>query len=702
MAANHRPVLISLTGRRWLTTGALLLVTAVAAFLRFWRLDAIPPGFHYDEAYEALEAWRVLTQSGYHPIFFPGNFGVEPMFIYLTALAFRLFGETPTVMRGVAALIGTLTVPALYAMGRELARLDERIPPAAPLLAAMVLSVMRWHIMFSRVGIEPVLVPLFLVLLLWGFWRGMRTGSPWAWAVMGLAAGLGPYTYPAGRLLPVLAVLLAGQALWWAWRRSRREQVATHPVPSPLRNSLRGLIIAGSVGLLVFAPLAVQWAQHPDQLFLRSNQISVGSESVAAGTPAQNLLATLGMFNLRGDADPRNNVPGMPVLDLLLSIPFLLGVGLLAWRVRRPAFMGWWLALAAMLAPTVLSEYAPHFGAPWGPRRWWRPRADWAWLYCWAARGSPKAPTKALRQAVRPRGLDRLRRLGRVIVVAAILLGSTIYSVTAYFGVWGRSAALYYAYDQGLWEIGQYVHQLPADERVYVTPRPATDMTLAFAWREGRTVRHFDGRHAFVTQAQGDAASAQASTYIIIEHEDFRGARVLQELYPAATEIKTFLDREGRVYARAYRVLSGASPARSPQHVLMARWPGLALTGYDLDRLSFKPGATVYLQLWWQASSAIATDWTVFTHLLGPAKADGSIVWAGQDARPGQGSAPTTTWAAGDLILDEYQIQVPLDAPAGDYQIEVGLYDLAADARRAILSDPAGQDHLIIGTIRVE
>ena len=96
-------------------------------------------------------------------------------------------------------------------------------------------------------------------------------------------------------------------------------------------------------------------------------------------------------------------------------------------------------------------------------------------------------------------GMDRLRWLGRVIIVAAIMLGATVYTVTAYFGRWGNSQAIYYAYDQGLWEIGQYVLGLPADEAVYVTPRPATDMTLAFAWREGRPVRHFDGRHAFVS-----------------------------------------------------------------------------------------------------------------------------------------------------------------------------------------------------------
>lgn len=675
----------------------LLLITALAALLRFWRLDAIPPGFHYDEAYEALEAWRVLTQPGYHPIFFPGNFGVEPMFIYLTSLAFRLFGETPMVMRGVAALIGTLTVPALYALSRELVCLDERIPPATPLLAAAALAIMRWHITFSRVGIEPVLVPLFLVLVLWGFWRGMRTGRLYAWAGMGLAAGLGPYTYPAGRLLPLLAALLAGAAVWWTWRGRRQGHVQHSP--------FRGIIVAGSVGLIVFAPLALQWLQHPDQLLLRSSQIAVAPGNAVTG-PAQNLLATLGMFILRGDADPRSNVPGMPILDALLSIPFLFGVGLLVWRGRRPVFAAWWLALVLMLAPTIFSEYAPHFRRALGA-------APLVALACGLGlavlldRGGQAARVPLVHPRLQHSGLpaealatelDRLRRLGRQIVVAAILLGSTVYSATVYFGVWGRSQALYYAYDQGLWAIGQYVLSLPPGERIYVTPRPATDMTLAFAWREGRSVRHFDGRHAFVTQATADAAA----TYIVVEHEDFRGARVLQSLYPAATPVKTFFDRAGQVYARAYRIPAVTVPARSPQQVLAGQWPGLALVGYDLDRPSYKPGEIVYLQLWWQASATISTDWTVFAHLLGPMKADGSLVWAGQDARPGQGSTPMTTWAAGDLILDEYQLRVPPDAPAGAYQIEVGLYDLAVGGVRAALATPAGQDHMILGVVTIE
>ena len=700
--------------RRWLVPLALLLITALAAFFRFWHLDRIPPGFHYDEAYEALEAWRVLSQRGYHPIFFPGNFGVEPMFIYLTSLAFRLFGVAPVVMRGVAALIGTLTVPVLYALGRELVRSDRLMPTAMPLLAAFALAIMRWHVFFSRVGIEPILVPFLLTLMLWAFWRARRTNGLVAWIVFGLTAGLGPYTYPAGRLLPIIAL---GLGLWTLLRGSTEtgEQGrmgtvggAKERVPSRFRPSAR-LLMAGVIALVIVAPLALHWLQHPDQLLLRSSQIAVGPAGAASNTLVRNLLATIGMFNFRGDPDPRNNQPVLPVLDVLMSIPFLIGLGVTLWRWRRPAFSVPLLIGFAMLIPTVLSEYAPHFRRALGS-------APSVALLCGLGlalllgqrRSDPMTrpddvPPRLREDGIAPEqiaaGMDRLRSLGRVIIVATILLGSTVLTASAYFTRWGNSNAVYYAYDQGLWEIGQYVLGLPVDDAVFITPRPVTDMTLAFAWRDGPPVRHFDGRHAFIA-----AAPDRPTDYIVIEHEDFRGGQVLRNLYPDAVETHVFRDRAGQVYARAYRVAAGAVTARQPKSPAHGSWPGLDLVGFDLDRAeaTYKPGDIVYLQLWWRATGKPTRDWTVFTHLLGPARPDGSTVWAGSDAQPGQGSAPTSTWAPGDLILDEYQLKLPADAPPGEYDIEVGLYDPAAGGERAVATTPAGLDHLLLGSVRVQ
>jgi len=685
------PVVVS--GKKWRVALGLGLIAALAAGLRFWRLDAVPPGFHYDEAYEALEAWRVITQPGYHPIFFPGNFGVEPMFIYLTSLAFRLFGETPAVMRGVAALIGTLTVPALFGLGRELALNDRRFPMAAAWLAALALAIMRWHITFSRVGIEPILVPLFLVLLLWAFWRAQRTGSLVAWAAAGAVAGAGVYIYPAARLLPVLLGALSLLALVIARGRSA------------LRAVWRGLLVAWLAAGLVALPMAWNWLQHPDQLLLRSSQIAVRAGDATRGTPLQNLLASLGMFSVRGDRDPRSNVPGMPAFDPLISVPFMIGVGLALWRGKRPVFASLVLALLFMLVPTVFSEHAPHFRRAVGATP---VAALLIGLGATAILGRRTDAAPATAYVPRPLAaggwepaalagqMDRLRWWGRVVAVAAILFGSAVHSALAYFDVWGRSNALFYAYDEGLWEIGRYVLELKDDTGVLLSPRPATDMTLAFAWRNGPPVRRFDGRHAFIAPP-----GERPATYIIIDHEDFRGALLLRDLYPEARLAHTFRDRHGRRYARAFRVERPDRIARRPQTPLDGRWPGIRLIGYDIDKRSFAPGEKIFLQLWWRAEAAALADWTVFTHVLGPPKADGSIVWAGLDAPPGQGSARTPTWAVGDLILDEYQIALPTEMPAGEYRIEVGFYMPQEGGRRLAMSQPAGQDYFIVGAVQV-
>lgn len=80
------------------------MLLAAALLLRLWRIDATPPGFHFDESFEGLEAWRILNDPTYRPIFLAGNFGVAPANAYANALMFGLWawlgGEPgPTAMR---------------------------------------------------------------------------------------------------------------------------------------------------------------------------------------------------------------------------------------------------------------------------------------------------------------------------------------------------------------------------------------------------------------------------------------------------------------------------------------------------------------------------------------------------------------------------------------------------------------------------
>lgn len=683
---------------------ALAALVAVAAFLRFWQLDTIPPGYHYDEAFEGLEALKLLTQPGYHPTFFPGNFGVEPLFIYLTALAFQLFGAGPTTQRAVAALLGTVTVPALYGLAQELRRADERLPCFFPLLSAASLAILYWHVHFSRVGIEPVLVPLLFVLAFWALFRGLRTGKLWVFATAGLCLGLGPYAYPAGRLLLPLAALLVALLLLVARTR--------------LRGRWKSLGLTLLVALLVLAPLGVHFWRNPHLLTLRTSQVAVAGEG--EGGLLGNVLRTLGMFSVAGDANPRSNLPNRPALDGFIALPFYLGVVIAGGRLvgiggerSGTGYRGGrtvcgfvLLAGAVMLSPTVLSEYAPHFRRAVGaaPAVALLIGLGLASIVAWGE-GEWKRGKRGKKEGVSPCFLVSL------FLVSLSLLGSSFVTARDYFHRWANSPELYYAFDVGLWEIAQYVNELPPEELVYVTPRAADYTTLAFAWREGLGTRHFDGRHAFIAPARYPLADRPA-TYVIIVHEDFRGSLLLRELYPQAQQVHEFRDRDGRPYGEAVRIASGGRPARAAQQNRLAIWEGISLEGYDLDAPRYHPGNIVYLQLWWASDAQVTRDWKVFTHLLGPAKPDGSLVWAGDDAEPGQGSVPTSTWQVGELILDEHQLPLPADLPPGEYLLEIGLYEANSGRRAPVLVSPLDDpdappdkwptaDHVILGGVTV-
>jgi hypothetical protein len=105
--------------------------------------------------------------------------------------------------------------------------------------------------------------------------------------------------------------------------------------------------------------------------------------------------------------------------------------------------------------------------------------------------------------------------------------------------------------------------------------------------------------------------------------------------------------------------------------------------GYSLESAQVEPGGALRLTLYWRASQRMTVSYTVFTHLLDK---DGSI-WGQRDNIPLKGTYPTTGWVEGEVITDEYEIAVKSDAPPGDYQIEVGLYDAATGQRLPVFDE---------------
>jgi 4-amino-4-deoxy-L-arabinose transferase-like glycosyltransferase len=127
----------------------------------------------------------------------------------------------------------------------------------------------------------------------------------------------------------------------------------------------------------------------------------------------------------------------------------------------------------------------------------------------------------------------------------------------------------------------------------------------------------------------------------------------------------------------------------------------IQLQGADLSPRRLAAGESLALALHWQAQRTPQADYTVFTQLLGP---DGRVV-AQQDNQPQGGSFPTSTWPPGETVVDRYRLALPADAPAGEYQLLVGMYTLA-DGQRLPAVDSQGQrlpgDAVAIWPVTVE
>jgi 4-amino-4-deoxy-L-arabinose transferase-like glycosyltransferase len=131
------------------------------------------------------------------------------------------------------------------------------------------------------------------------------------------------------------------------------------------------------------------------------------------------------------------------------------------------------------------------------------------------------------------------------------------------------------------------------------------------------------------------------------------------------------------------RIVGPEASASPPQHALSVRFgPAMTLAGFDVERSN---GSDALVRLHWQANAAMGDDYTIFVHLL---DSSGRYV-SGADGQPAGGLAPTSTWQAGESIVDEHRLTMPPGANAA--ALEIGVYLLSTGERLPAFDAAAGK-----------
>ncbi len=281
------------------------------------------------------------------------------VFSYGQAELVALAGRNLAGLRALSAILGALTVPALYLLGRAL--YGQR----TALIAALVLLTFPPHLHYSRLALNNIADPLFgtlaLALLAWGWRSGRRTG----YALGGVALGLTQYFYEGGRIVyPLLAATwLAAGFVWWR--------------PRP---SARGVLVAAVAFVVIAAPVYVTLAGQHFPLFDRLEKTELDDLYWEREREPDTLGTRLAHFRhslLHYVNSPENTLfhyylyyGGKYALVLPCAVPaLLLGVVFAAWRWRTPGVLPltWLLGTSAgnalLVESAVTARYVVAFPA---------------------------------------------------------------------------------------------------------------------------------------------------------------------------------------------------------------------------------------------------------------------------------------------------------------------------------------------------
>ena len=654
-----------MTRQTWV---ALIAILLVATALRVVSLDTLPPGLYHDEAFSGLDALGILRGAGL-PVFFEGNGGREPFFIYAHALSIALFGATTWTLRIPAAFIGVLTIAAFFALVRALT--GGKHATWVALIAAAGLTTSYWHLNFSRMGWRTISLPLFACLAFYWFWRAHRTGALRDHVIAGALLGASLYTYLSARFLPMVIALFwlmeLGLSLRAAKRRSNPQSVLGTPAlargasvassrsfdsaaqtAAPLR-MLLAMTTVILTALVVFAPLGWYFATHPSALLFRVSDVALagGADDLLA-----NAWRVAQMFFARGDAEWRHGIAYRPVLDWFTGIPF--GIGLIGalWQWREPAkriALIWFLLL---LAPTILSQDAPDTQRAIGALPAMFVFVAWGWQAI-ASRWSP----------------SRVFAIGALVT----LIGSGAWSARDYFVVWASDRHAYNDYQGELVELARWINA--REENVIVPFESFAHPTIQFLIRSD-----FNTYRAYPFPDQ--AKLGRESTVGLIPQTLSNGGLILLRghealwLNPMVTiappsDAQILRDHYAKPIGEFWQMSESAMRAalNSPSaQSLSARFDGrMNLTSATYER-ALTPGKTFPLGLFWLSHAPIQQGVVLFAHIL---DSSGNPVGGADTGMFFE--YPLALLPPNQILPARYDLKVNDGLPPGKYMIEVGL-----------------------------
>jgi hypothetical protein len=319
----------------------LFLISLVALGMRIYSYGDFPNGIFTDEA---CSAWAGLKIAHENWSLFQNIWGFFPFYpnyvsnTYWSALWFSFFSPTQPHFFLLSVTLSLAAFPFIYYTFRQWAG------SRTALLSLYILSVMRWHVTYSRSG-HPALEILLYMFGALTFWtKGFRSGKIWSFFPAALLTAAGFEAYQAYYVFIFFLTLY----FLFEWRESRWKTKSPWPVLGAV------YLVAFAVGWPWFRYLAQRGGLGTPQngsVFFQFHLDGAGLRSLL-----NHCLESALQFNRTGDSWSIHNLPFHRLLDDITGLFFVLGF-FFAWsRLSQRKYLYALMGFLVMSLPAFLSK----------------------------------------------------------------------------------------------------------------------------------------------------------------------------------------------------------------------------------------------------------------------------------------------------------------------------------------------------------
>ena len=265
---------------------------AASIFLLTFQLSNLVVGISNTEAAQGLSN-ESLRQVVSNPVYAP--------YKLLQWLSITLLGHTVLALRIPSIIFGAASVALLYDVFRHWHK--QRIA----IVGSLFFVTSSWFLHFSRLGTSAVVLPFFVLILLWaGTKLHHAPVRRWPFLVMAVAVALSLY-------VPyMLYFLIAGVALHryavkkYLWHLSKKERAA-------------------GLAILAILILPMAYAMFRDPSIIRA-YFAIPVNLPRFVDYLSNIQNTIGYVFWRSESSPVNHLGNMPMLDIFTATMAALGV----------------------------------------------------------------------------------------------------------------------------------------------------------------------------------------------------------------------------------------------------------------------------------------------------------------------------------------------------------------------------------------